>query len=278
METKKYKLVDSGEGEKLESFGNILVRRPSSLAIWAKNKPYLWDKADASFDPKKALWIFKSHTSGLTKDLAWNCIFTDNTLKLRFQDNGQVGVFPEHASYLDSLYDKAGEPIKVLNLFAFTGLATLFFREKGAQVTHVDLSKKVISWAKENVDLQKEGLPDVRWVLDDAVAYIRREVRRESNYDGVIIDPPSFSRISKNDFWKIEEVLPELMQLCSKLLNKHGKFLAFTCHDPGISAKMLTNLIHDNFDSGQVEARELEIPEYDSKRVLPAGSCGIWRR
>ncbi len=274
MTEQAYSLLDSGAGEKLEDFGGVLVRRPSSLAIWDKQKPDLWNKAVASYDPKAAVWRLNGKLS--TQD-SWPCLFAGQQIKLRFQDNGQVGAFPEHASYLGSLSSGDLKGFRILNLFAFTGLATLYFRSRGADVTHVDLSKKAISWAKENSEQQQESLPDIRWIADDAVAFLRREVRRGSAYNGVIIDPPSFSRISKNDFWKIEEVLPELMKMCSELLSKDGKFLAFTCHDPGISAKMLTNLIYDHFSNGTVIAKELEIPERESKRVLPAGSCGIWK-
>ena len=273
-----YELLDSGNGEKLERFGKVIIRRPSSVCIWKPRHKELWNKVDANYDPKAVAW--KAHKRQV-QDLVWDTIFADCTLRLRLQDNGQVGVFPEHASYLPRLAEnfptQNQRPLKVLNLFAFTGLATLFFRAKKAEVTHVDLSKKVIGWAKENIELQvASALPSVRWICEDAVAFLKREVSRDSQYDGVVIDPPSFSRISKNDFWKVADILQDLVQCCAALLKSHGKFLALTCHDPGISAPILANLLHDNFSSGRVESLELSIPEKDSLRTLPAGSCALW--
>lgn len=275
-----YELLDSGDGEKLERFGRIVVRRPSSVCIWKRAKKDLWNKPDAFYDPKAAIWKV---SRGQVQDLVWETVFAGCRLRLRLQDNGQVGVFPEHASYLPRLLENFSteehQPLKVLNLFAFTGLATLFFRAKSAEVTHVDLSKKVIGWAKDNVELQSAAcgpFPAVRWICEDAVAFLEREVRRGNSYDGIVIDPPSFSRISKNDFWKVADILPSLVQSCAALLKSHGKFLALTCHDPGISAPMLGNLIHDHFQSGRVEPLELSIPEKGSERLLPAGSSALW--
>lgn len=275
-----YELLDSGNGEKLERFGKIIIRRPSSVCIWKPREKELWGNADASFEPKAAIWKVKK---GQVQDLIWETVFADSKLILRLQDNGQVGVFPEHASYLPKLANSFAHtevrPLRVLNLFAFTGLATLFFRSKKAEVTHVDLSKKVIGWAKDNMELQSSELgtlPPVRWICEDAVAFLKREVRRDSQYDGIIIDPPSFSRITKNDFWKVADILQELVECCSALLKKHGQFLALTCHDPGISAPMLGNLVLDNFNRGRVEPLELSIPEKNTLRTLPAGSSALW--
>ena len=275
-----YELLDSGNGEKLERFGRVIIRRPSSVCIWKPGKKELWNKVDAIYDPKAVSWKV---SKGKVQDLVWETIFADCRLRLRLQDNGQVGVFPEHASYLPKLlksFNSEGQKApKVLNLFAFTGLATLFFRAKSAEVTHVDLSKKVIGWAKDNMDLQSAAagsLPAVRWICEDAVAFLKREVRRESQYDGIVIDPPSFSRITKNDFWKVADILQELVECCAALLKSHGRFLALTCHDPGISAPMLGNLLHDNFHNGRVEPLELSIPEKGTERVLPAGSSALW--
>lgn len=276
--TELYELLDSGDGEKLERFGKVIARRPSSVCIWKPRRSELWSKAEVVYDPKAACWSSKKE---LVQDLVWDTTFANSQLKLRLQDNGQVGVFPEHASYLSKLADpetiKSTQPFKILNLFAFTGLATLYFRALGAEVTHVDLSKKVIGWAKENTSSQSESLPAVRWICEDAVAFLKREVRRESQYQGVIVDPPSFSRISKNDFWKVADILRDLVESCASLLKSEGRFMALTCHDPGISAPMLGNLLHDSFSGGSVEPMELSIPEKDSLRLLPAGSCAIWR-
>lgn len=268
-----YELLDSGNGEKLERFGSVVLRRPSSVCIWSQRRPKLWANADAQYQPGSG-WKSRKAID------AWLCRVAGCDLRLRLQDNGQVGVFPEHASYLSevgsSLERSESKNFRLLNLFAFTGLATTYFRARGAEVTHVDLSKKAIGWAKENFELQDSSLPPVRWICEDALAFARRELRRKSTYHAVIVDPPTFSRITKKDFWKIGEILQELVELCSGLLAEDASFMVLTCHDPGISAPMLGNLLSDRFQSGNVRARELEIPESEGSRILPAGSAALW--
>lgn len=270
-----YQLLDSGDGAKLERFGSKVIARPSSICIWARHlSSREWSAADATFIPGKTDdsggWTFRGRTFE-----SWRMSYIDCDLELTLQRNGQVGLFPEHGTYLHLLPEFSGsrEPPRLLNLFAFTGLASVFFAKRGWHVTHVDLSKKALSWATRNFALNHLDEKAVRVICDDAIKFLEREVRRGTTYHGIIADPPSFSRTAKGKFWKLEDMLSAVTMNCSKLLVGSKGWLAVTCHHPGVSAEMIANLLRDlKLQSQSVIPLELSISEADSPRVLPAGS------
>ncbi|RIL01460.1 MAG: hypothetical protein DCC75_13615 [Proteobacteria bacterium] len=267
----KYRLIDCGMGWKLESFGSKVLARPSAVSMWRKKgAESAWKDADATYIPKKG-WEFSKQ-----RFEEWQADFDEIKLTLRLQDNGQIGVFPEHALYIGRLEEalrstKAKQP-KVLNLFAYTGLASLVALRVGAQVTHVDLSKKALDWASSNFRINDISAGQVRMICEDAVAFAERERRRGKRYDVVIVDPPSFSRITKNSYWKLEESLNGLMETCVSLLAGKSSSLVFTCHDPGVSPEMLRNICADYIgEKGNSSvAGELILPDSHG-RGMPSG-------
>lgn len=275
-----YQLLDSGEGAKLERFGERIVARPSSLCIWKRRLPAsAWKKADATFVPGKdeesGGWRF-----GGAPFESWKIDYLTCVIELKLLRNGQVGLFPEHASYLSQLESLGVAPTKeaprLLNLFAYTGLATVYFAKRGWSVTHVDLSKKALSWAQQNISQNDISEKAIRLMCDDAIKFIEREVRRGATYEGIIADPPSFSRTAKGKFWKLEDMLHAVVSNCAALMSPHKSWFAISCHHPGISAEMLANLLRDlGRREANIEPRELSVPEHDSDRVLPAGSFAL---
>jgi 23S rRNA (cytosine1962-C5)-methyltransferase len=196
--------------------------------------------------------------------------------------NGQLGIFPEHAlylpllrTYLDKLHRKAQRPLKILNLFAYTGLATAFCAKlPHTLVTHVDLAKRAIEWAKKNVDANEIGTDKVRWITDDALGFMAREGRKGSHYDVVIIDPPSFSRVSKNNTWTLEEKAPEIVSLCLNVLDPSAGAVFFTNHSTASTSDVARNIMLDYFEDRDVETsiESLSLRESETPRLLPAGS------
>lgn len=259
-----YELIDSGAEKRWERFGDVVLVRPSRLAIWKpalKNTPY-----DAEFVHEKG-WTLKN------KNLdAWVIKEGELSLKLRLQDNGQIGLFPEHASYLP----KIGEALsgratpRVLNLFAYTGLATCYAAQHGANVTHVDISKKVLDWCTENLAINNISKESYRFIREDALAFLRKEASRGNSYDMVICDPPSFSRLSAKDTWNLEEVLGEIVQLCVKVLKEKKGALFLTNHHYESGGHVLANLVREH-TKASVNVEELLLPQKDSAVVLPAG-------
>ena len=277
-----YSLLDSGDGEKLERFGPKTLIRPSSICIWKKRlPPEEWRKADARYNPRKG-WEFKKDPFD-----TWRMSLFAVQLELRTQTNGQVGVFPEHACYLKRLSEfisdaslKADSRPRVLNLFGYTGLASAVCVKAGGEVWHVDLSRKAIGWASINFRLNGLDLNCLRPVCEDAVKFLEREVKRKSRYQIIIADPPSFSRVSKANYWKLEGILPALVDNCLELLAPTDAALILTCHHPGISAPMLFNLLEERFHDSAADLfhQELAISETTTPRVMPAGSMvGVFR-
>ncbi|MCO6429534.1 MAG: class I SAM-dependent methyltransferase [Deltaproteobacteria bacterium] len=275
-----YSLVDSGDFMKLERLGEKLIARPSSLCIWRKSAAEAeWRKADATYLPKQG-WTFKGQ-----KFEKWEVAFDSFSLRLRLQDNGQVGLFPEHANSLVLLAhlissrpanDKS--PLNVLNLFAFTGMASIVLAGLGCKVCHVDLSKKALSWARENFELNKIPPEQCRLIPEDSLTFLQKEIRRKNGYNAIIIDPPSFSRTS-SAAWKLEDVIHQMIDACSKLLIDKG-LLVFSCHHSAINAAVLRNLLLDNPDNhlSIISSKDLAIPETDGKRSLPAGCYVLCRK
>jgi 23S rRNA (cytosine1962-C5)-methyltransferase len=263
-----YALLDSGGFEKLEKFSNKTILRPSSLCLWKKSlSPDDWKNADAVFDPKEG-WQFKGH-----KFTDWILPCRGFKLKLRLQTNGQVGIFPEHAYYLSHLSEfitDKSQPSKALNLFAYSGMASIFLLSKGVEVCHVDSSKKALDWAKENAGLNGIEEGKLRLIADDALGFLKRENRRNNKYDIVILDPPSFSRLDGKKTWKLEEVLYEFTENAAGLLNSGG-MLVFSCHHSALDSRILSNVFQES-SLKVIASEDLGLKESASGKILPTGS------
>jgi 23S rRNA (cytosine1962-C5)-methyltransferase len=271
-----YELIDSGEHMKLERFGKCLLARPETQAIWEKLKPDAWSKADASFsfgEGGKGSWAKKP---GMPE--AWQIGWHDARFIIKPTNFKHIGIFPEQTSQWMWIEQKtkALENPKVLNLFGYTGAASVVASQAGALVTHVDASKQSLAWAKENA--QASGLPDdsIRWILDDALQFAKRDARREAKYNGIILDPPAFGRGSKGEVWHIEEHLPELMRaLCDLLSDKPGSFLILNGYAAGYTPQSFKQLVESAFGDVAGEFGELQLPESGTTRLI---SSGIYAR
>ncbi len=278
----EYQLLDSGNFQKLERVGDYVLVRPALQAVW---KPHLaeseWKKADAIFrrdDSGKGDWQIR----GRRLPTQWSVRQDGIPFVVRLTDFGHIGLFPEHYQEwpsLESVIASHEGSFRCLNLFAYTGSLTLQLARAGAHVAHVDASKKSVDWARENAELA--GLKDrpVRWLVDDVRKFVTKELRRNSKYDGIILDPPSFGRGAKNEVWKIEDdlwnLLTDLRQLCSDSF----AFLFLSCHTPGITGLALQNILGDLFkNQGALRSGELSISEAKSSRKLPSGSYCLWLR
>ena len=254
-----YQLIDSGDGQKLEQFGQYLIERPCAAALWPRQKPDLW-KPDARFtrDPD-GRWEGKLPA-------AWQIEHGGIQFQLKATDFGHLGIFPEHAAHWDWMAGCIeGQPIKVLNLFAYSGGATLALAKAGAHVCHLDASKGMIAWARQNAKLNGLEAEPIRWIVDDALKFLKREVKRGSKYEGVILDPPTFGRGKQGQVFKIEQQLPELIDLCQQVLGHERRFILLSCHTPGITPLALHHLI------GGGEHGEMTLTGDDALPV-PSGS------
>lgn len=280
---KDYELIDSGEGEKLERFGAFVLRRPDPQALWQKNGSELWDEADAFFsrDEKKGVWKFKKDTPHF-----WNIEFGGLVLKISPTAFKHTGLFPEQLSnwtWMESQVisyklkvDKDRE-IKILNLFGYTGGASVACAKAGASVCHVDASKTSLDWARENALLSGLDKEAIRWILDDAHEFVKREIRRGNKYDGILLDPPAYGHGPKGETWKIEKGLLDLVSDTKKLLSDSPVFYLLNGYSAGYSAIAYENNILDLKEKfgGTLEKGELAIEE-NSGRLLPSGIFARW--
>jgi 23S rRNA (cytosine1962-C5)-methyltransferase len=278
-----YELIDTGGFEKLERFGQYILLRPEPQAVWSKALPLdQWERmANAIFrketkkndqhENERGEWILK-------KDMPqhWWISYKFKNMKLRFRLGltafKHVGLFPEQAENWNYMYDglrgmNTAQP-RVLNLFAYTGGASLAARAASAEVTHVDSVRQVVNWSREN--MEASGLTDIRWVVEDAMKYLRREVKRGKQYEGIIIDPPAYGRGPAGEKWILEEGINELMELCGKLLSHNEALLVLNLYSMGFSALVAENIVHSYFPQITGECGELFIPDRSGKR-LPLG-------
>ncbi len=276
---KDYEILDMADGEKLERWGNILLIRPDPQIIWKqKQKPTLWKKANAHYHRSKSgggEWEF-------IKDVpkVWSISYKNLVFNLKPMGFKHTGLFPEQAVNWDFMISKiknANRPIKVLNLFAYTGGATVACLSAGASVCHVDSSKGMTAWAKENVI--SSGLKDkpVRFIIDDVIKFVEREIRRGNHYDAIVMDPPSYGRGANGEVWNIEESLFHLVELCTKVLSDKPLFFLINSYTTGLSPTILANILSMTIkQKGKVSCGEVGLPMSDSKLVLPCGIYGRW--
>ena len=268
-----YELMDSGEGMKLERFGDFTLARPDPQTLWNKSYPAFWEKADANFSEK---WKKK-------KDFpeSWTIKLHDLSFSLELGNFKHVGVFPEQIpnwQWMQNIINEGDEKISVLNLFGYTGGATLACIKAGAEVTHLDGSRKAIEIAKENLRLSNLNGNKVRWILDDAKKFVYREIKRGKKYNGVVLDPPIFGRGPKGEVWKIEEDLLPLILYTQRLISEKPLFFLLNGYASLYSAIAYKNILEGVFKSsgGNVEFGELAIEESSGARVLPAGIFSRW--
>lgn len=266
-----YELLDSGDGMKLERFGEFILARPETQALWSKQRPELWEGAHAefSFQDKKGEWSMKKPVPE-----SWEMSHGSLTFLALLTGFKHTGIFPEQELnwvWLSERVKKLDSP-HVLNLFGYTGIASLAAAEAGASVTHVDASKQSLDWAHENARRSNIGEEKIRWMLDDALAFAKREARRGTKYDGIILDPPAFGRGAKGEVWKIEEDLPKLFATLKDILsNKPGSFLLVNGYAAGYAPRSFAQAVESAFGETNGECGELFIQEASSSRVVPAG-------
>lgn len=275
-----YEVLDASSGEKLERWGNYILIRPDPQAIWkTPKKHYGWKSPNAHYHRSNkggGEWEFFD----LPKQ--WNIHYKNLTFGLKPFSFKHTGLFPEQAVNWDYMTEKiidASRPVKVLNLFAYTGGATVACAKAGAAVTHVDASKGMVTWAKENAALS--GLSDapIRYLVDDCVKFVEREIRRGNHYDGIVMDPPSYGRGPGGEVWKIEERIHDLVKLCAQLLVKEPLFFVINSYTTGLQPAVLTYMINSEVTTrfgGNVQADEIGLPVTSNGFVFPCGATARW--
>ena len=277
-----YEVLDTSSGEKLERWGDYLLVRPDPQVRWdtPKNNPG-WKKKNGHYHRSSkggGEWEF------FRLPQEWDIRYKDLTFHLKPFSFKHTGLFPEQAVnwvWFSGLIRNAGRPLKLMNLFAYTGGATLAAAKAGAQVTHVDASKGMVSWAKENALSSGLGNAPVRWLVDDCVKFVEREIRRGNKYDAIIMDPPSYGRGPKGEIWKMEDGIFRLIQLTAQILSEHAVFYLINSYTTGLQPAVLSYMLHTVIAQdfgGSVTADEIGLPVTDSGLVLPCGASCRWQR
>ena len=270
---KDYEVLDAGGGEKLERWGDVVLRRPDPQAIWAVQAPEMWNKADAVYHRSKAgggEWEFRRKLPECGQ-----VSYGGNAFYVRPTGFKHTGLFPEQAVNWDWMAERirqAKGEVRVLNLFGYTGGATLACARAGAKVTHVDAAKGIMQWAGENYRLSQLDSTRVRWLVDDAFKFVARELRRGNRYEGILMDPPSYGRGPGGEVWKLEDGLYSLIESCSQLLSDRAVFFLVNSYTTGLQPAVLYNMLLMTA-GGKVEADEIGLP-IRSGGVLPCGASG----
>ncbi len=269
-----YELVDSGDGLKLERFGPHILSRPCSQAVWKKSLPAkVWEEATATFtrmDDKR--W----HSKGSAPD-TWSINTQEIAFKLSCTDFGHLGIFPEVRPFWQWIREtikQASRPIKLLNLFAYSGGITLAAAQAGAEVCHLDASKGMVAWARENAALNGLQNAPIRWIVEDVQKFIDREIRRGKTYDAIFLDPPTFGRGAQGELFKIEEHINPLLDSVKNLLSPNPLFVIFSCHTPGFTPTVLSHLLSQRF-AGTIDSGEMLL-EGKNCLSIPSGSYARW--
>ncbi len=278
---KDYEILDMANGERLERWGNVILIRPDPQIIW-KNKsfPKKWDLANARYNRSSSGGGGWKYNKKMPE--SWKIKYKDLTFNIKPMGFKHTGLFPEQAVNWDWMISKIKNEkrdIKILNLFAYTGGATVACSYAGASVCHVDSSKGMTTWAKEN--LASSGLSDrpVRFIVDDVVKFVNREIRRGNKYDGIIMDPPSYGRGTNGEVWKFEDNISDLVELCSKVLSDNPLFFLINSYTTGISSTVLENILRLNIKKdGKFSHGEIGLPMTNSKLILPCGIYGKWEK
>lgn len=271
---KDFELLDSGNGRRLERWGTVILSRPDPQAIWQPHLPKReWDKADAVFDLR---WNLKNNMPQ-----PWRVTWNNTTLLAKLTPFKHTGIFAEQAANWEWMTEKLNsknQKLKILNLFGYTGAASVVLAQAGCFVTHVDASKPAIAWAKENQAANNLSNDSIRWILDDAAKFVAREVKRGSEYHGILLDPPAFGHSPSGKTWKFAEDVPGLLENCAKLLSPDAKFLLINAYATNSSAIALGNLLEDTLGNkkGHLEYGELCLKQTDG-RMLSTGIFARWK-
>ena len=287
---KDYEILDMANGEKLERWNNIYLVRPDPQIIWNdKQYPEKWKQANARYNRSSTgggHWDYKKRLPD-----SWQIKYKNLTFNIKPMGFKHTGIFPEQAVNWDWMMDKiqseiktTNREVKVLNLFAYTGGATVACLYAGASVCHVDSSKGMVAWAKENVVSSRLQERPVRYIVDDVVKFVQREIRRGNKYDAIIMDPPSYGRGTNGEVWKFEENLPMLIEICMQVLSDNPLFFLINSYTTGTSSMVLENLLKMNMrkkyskkaDNGLFENGEVGLPMTDSDFILPCGIYSKW--
>ena len=286
-EWKEYKILDMADGQKLEKWRDVILSRPDPQIIWKdKSFPKKWNEINATYHRSKTgggSWEFNKKMPK-----AWQIHYKNLTFNIKPMGFKHTGLFPEQAVNWDWMIKKIKEEkqknkreIKVLNLFAYTGGATVACLSAGASVCHVDSSKGMTTWAKENVISSGLEKNPVRFIVDDVVKFVNREIRRGNKYDAIIMDPPSYGRGTKGEVWQFENNIYDLVELCTKVLSKDPLFFLINSYTTGISSTVLQNILSltvGKMYNGKQECGEIGIPMENSKLVLPCGIYARWEK
>lgn len=279
-----YELLDSGEGFKLERFGQIILSRPCAQACWKRQlSPDFWEKNSASFSRKRhEKWQLKNKIPA-----SWIITVAGIKFKLSITEFGHLGIFPEQrqlwqkiSALIRNKSTSGKTKLKVLNLFAYSGGATIAAAKAGAEVCHLDASKGMISWARENAALNGLDKAPIRWIVDDVNKFLDREIRRNSKYDAVILDPPTFGRGSKMEVYKIEKNLSQTLEKCRKILSPGPLFILLSCHTPTFTPAILENMLRTCFSDLQgtfSDKGEMLLRGGEKVLPLPSGSFAWWQ-
>ena len=278
MNKMDYQLIDSGFGEKLERFGEYTIVRPCSQAIWSKSKELskAWSHCNASFNRKQGL-----HWKG--RDAipeSWIVQLETIKMKLKITNFGHVGLFPETLNLWKNIKEKITAAkakqkrnFQFLNLFAYSGGATMAASQAGAHCCHVDASKGMVQWAKENAQINQIAKNPIRWIVDDVNKFLKREIRRGKRYDGILLDPPSFGRGKSGELYKIENAMIETLENVGKVLNHEFSFIYLTSHTPGFTPTVLSNLLKKLFNNGSITSGEMLLKAVEGGGLdIPNGS------
>ena len=280
---KDYELLDCSSGERLERWGNVTLIRPDPQVIWKTPKKHpAWRRADAVYHRSSSgggNWEIKNKIPSF-----WNIDYGDLSFNVKTMGFKHTGIFPEQAvnwDYTARLIKNAGRPVKVLNLFAYTGGATVACLKAGAEVVHVDASKGMVQWAKENAVASGVADRKVRWIVDDCVKFVQREIRRGNKYDIIIMDPPSYGRGPGGEIWKLENEVYSFVELCSQVLSDNPIMVLINSYTTGLSPAVmqyiLGALIKPKF-GGVAESDEIGLPVTQTGMILPCGASAIWHK
>ncbi len=275
-----YECLDTGDGEKLERWGEVILRRPDPQVIWPIVNERQWKQADARYYRSSSgggQWEFNRKLPD-----RWNIRYRDLSFTVHPTNFKHTGLFPEQAVNWAWMMDKianAGRPIKVLNLFAYTGGASVAAAAAGAEVCHVDAAKGMVQWAKENAELSGLKNRPIRYITDDVFKFVQREQRRGNTYDAIIMDPPSYGRGPGGEMWKLETNLYPFLDSCMAILSPQPLFLLINSYTTGLSATVLANMLAMTVKprhGGQITSGDVGLPVTSTGLILPAGSSGRW--
>ena len=278
---KDYEILDMASGMKLERWGGYILNRPDPQIVWnEKTNKELWKNVNAKYIRSNK---GGGHWENITNvKESWQIKYKDLTFNIKQMGFKHTGLFPEQAVNWDYMINKiknSNRKIKVLNLFAYTGGATVACAYAGADVVHVDASKGMVAWAKENIEASNLTDRYVRFIVDDCIKFVQREIRRGNKYDAIVMDPPSFGRGANGEVWNIEESLYPLVELCMEVLSDNPLFFLINSYTAGLSPTVLNNILNLTINKkhkGKISSGEIGLPMKDSELVLPCGIYGLW--